>query len=176
MMIKLLPKRSKTPKLSTARGLYFLSNKLNRKKRRSRFLMFLYTRSVIQNPESVKCHMTFDNPRFTLDYSTYLSINAHEQDSSPPLNNTTYYTRISQAESQQFRCFETTLAICCYCNLTPDQAVQEFKEKYGKNPPPIYFEWWRSCRDEFEITPKMVTAWLVRVNRKGWIKRLGGAA
>ena len=104
------------------------------------------------------------------------SINSYEGHNHSLLNNTTNYSHISKAESQQFRCFETTLAICLTCDLPPEQAVKEFKEAYGKTPPPLYFKWWQGCWEEFEITPEMVTAWLVRVNRKGWIERLGGAA
>ena len=78
-------------------------------------------------------HFSYDSTLAQLVlHRQILGTNTHGQGSSPPLNTTTYYTHISQAESQQFRCFETT--------------------------------------------PEMVTAWLVRVNRKGWIERLGGAA
>lgn len=80
---------------------------------------------------------------------------------------------LNVSENEKFRCFETTLAICLACDLPPEQAVKEFNEAYGHSPPPLYFEWWQGCWEEFEITPEMVTAWLVRVNRLGWSERLG---
>lgn len=88
-----------------------------------------------------------------------------------PLN----YTPKNPPESKQYQSFEDALTVCCVCNLPPEQAVTEFRDEFKKSPPPIYFQWWRNCWEEFEITPEMVTAWLVRVNRKGWIERLGGA-
>jgi hypothetical protein len=93
-----------------------------------------------------------------------------------PLNYTTKYRHTTTAESQQYQYFQDALTVCCVCNLPPEQAVKEFRDEFKKSPPPIYFRWWKGRWDEFEITPGIVREWLIKVDRLGWIKRLGGAA
>lgn len=104
-----------------------------------------------------------------------LGINPYEGFNPSPLNYTTKYRHTSTAESKQYQSFQDALTVCFVCGLVPEQAVKEFKDEFKKSPPPIYFQWWRNCWDEFEITPGMVREWLIKVDRLGWIERLGGA-
>lgn len=101
------------------------------------------------------------------------SLNTYEGVDPSLLNSTIDYTHVSQTESRKFRCFETTLVICSACDLPPDQTIQESKEAYGQNPPPIYFEWWRSHRDEFKVASERVTVWVTAANQMGLVA--GGA-
>jgi hypothetical protein len=105
-----------------------------------------------------------------------LGINPYEGFNPSPLNYTTKYRHTSTAESKQYQSFQDALTVCFVCGLVPEQAVKEFKDEFKKSPPPIYFQWWQGCWDEFEITPAKVSAWLIAVDRDGWIERLGGAA
>ncbi|NJN74439.1 MAG: hypothetical protein HC799_17420 [Limnothrix sp. RL_2_0] len=84
---------------------------------------------------------------------------------------------IARNDDKQFKYFSEALTLCCILEgLLPEQAVIEFEAEYGYAPPPRYFREWRSCWDEFGITPQSIRAWLVSCDRLGWNSRLGGAA
>ena len=115
------------------------------------------------------------------DINTYGD--SHGRANPLPLNNTRNqsdntqsYKNTTSAESTQYQYFEDSLTCCCLFDLLAEQAVKEFEDEFKKNPPPIYFEWWRNCWDEYEITHEMVREWLERCDRLGWSERLGGAA
>lgn len=77
-------------------------------------------------------------------------------------------------DDERYSTFQDALATCFVCNMHPYQAVSEFKDEFGSEPPPQYFRQWRRCWDELGITPEKVTAWLKEVDATGWIQRLGG--
>lgn len=112
-----------------------------------------------------------------------LGTNSYKGSNPPPLNNTKNqssntqgYRKTTNPEGTQYQYFQDSLTGCCLFDFPPEQAVKEFRDEYGKTPPPIYFKRWRNCWDEYEITPAMVREWLEKCDRLGWSERLGGKA
>ena len=104
----------------------------------------------------------------------FVSTNTDKGSDPLPQNNNTSYRSNTTLETKQYQYFEDALTVCCVCGLPPEQAVKEFRDKFKKSPPPLYFKWWRNCWNEYEITVEQVREWLEKCDHLGWLERLGG--
>lgn len=122
--------------------------------------MFFSTNTVIQNPD-----FSPFNGRYSYNK---LGIKGYEGLDPSPQN----YTLKNTLETKQHQYFRDAPTVSAVCGLLSKQAVEEFRDKFIKSPPPLYFKWWRNCWNEYEMTPDVVREWLEKYDHFGWYECL----
>ena len=119
--------------------------------------------------------MSFVNSNLSQTRSTRNSLGANTYAGSNPSPQN--YTAKQSSETKQGQYLRDALTSCYVVGMPPDQAIEEFKEMFGRSPSPKLIDTWIQCDywHDIDITPHQVYGWLHQVDRLGWLERLGGA-